>query len=1364
MARTRQGVFTTVRSEGALLPPDFLKEVAEGRDDIPGLTPGTYHLTGHERLNEAASRSWNRLVGVWAAFQAASNDLKKTDPATGVTRERWLLPLFQELGYGRLLTAKTFEVGGKSYPISHLWQHTPIHLVGRNVDLDRRFPGVVGAAKTSPHGLLQDFLNRSEHHLWGFLSNGLQLRILRDNKSLTRQAYVEFDLAAMMEGQVYADFVLLWLFCHQSRVQAERPEQCWLERWSDVARQQGTRALDQLRDGVERAIEALGRGFLAHGANGSLHEKLRSGASGKQDYYRQLLRTVYRLIFLFVAEDRDLLLTAKSGVCEREHYIRYYSMARLRTLAERRRGSPHGDLWRGLSLVFRKLSSDTGSPELGLPALGSFLWSAEAASDLAQCELANADLLDAIRALAFTVDAGIRRTIDYKNLGPEELGSVYESLLELHPEVNADAPTFSLTTAAGHERKTTGSYYTPTGLIECLLESALDPVLEEAAKQADPEKAILNLKVCDPACGSGHFLIAAGHRIATYLAAVRTGDEEPSPEAVRTALRDVVGRCLYGVDVNPMAVELCKVNLWLEALDPGKPLSFLEHHIQCGNSLLGSTPALLRQGIPDDAFEPLEGDDKECCKKYKKENKKERKGFLSLFQPIHEPWERLGVLATALVDLDAIPDSTVDGQKAKQQRWEQLIRSTGYESGRLWADAWCAAFVWKKANDQASPYPITEEIFRKIEENPFSVPDWMPQEIGRLAEKYRFFHWHLSFPDVFRVPVGGEEVPKDGPGWFGGFDLVLGNPPWERIKLQEKEFFAEHRPDIANAPNAAARTRMIKALEKEDLPLFRAFQDALRRADGESALVRRSGRYPLCGRGDINTYAIFAELNRLLISSKGRVGCIVPSGIATDDTTKYFFQDLVEKRSLVSLFDFENRMGIFPGVHRSYKFCLLTLAGGASRVKSSEFVFFAQETTDLGDPIRRFTLAPEDFALLNPNTRTCPIFRSRRDAELTRAIYCRVPVLIREAQGNQPDQNPWGIRFRTMFHMANDSHLFRTREQLEAEGWWLDGNIFHKEEAEYLPLYEAKMFHQFNHRWSHANEAESGGPMVTNPAAVALPRYWVRREEVRDNRPSGSVYDWYPAYRCVARSTDERTFISTVVPMAGFGHSSSVMLFENTTATSIACLPTVFTSLVLDYCARQKLGGANMTLGTTQQLPMIRPAVLTGATPWDDRASSLCEWLLPHILELTYTAWDLEPFAQDCGWFGPPFRWDEERRFLLRCELDAAFFHLYLPSTPNGEWRVARKADGCPYDETPEQLAELKRHFPTPRDAVDYIMDTFPIVKRKDEARFDGDYRTKRVILETYDAMQECIRTSRPYQTRLDPPPADPRCCHPPRQ
>src|SRR5216684_2698607 len=639
-------IFATVRSEGAILPMDLLQSIAQGVPQMDVLTPQSYNLLKTEKLNEAINRSWNRLLSAWVAFKAAREKLPERDTGTTLTRERWLLLLFYELGYGRLLTTKPIEVNDRSYSISHGWQNTPIHLVSFKVDLDHYTRTAAGSFRSSPHSLVQELLNRSDAHLWGFVSNGLRLRILRDNVSLTRQAYVEFDLEAMMDGEVYADFVLLWLLCHESRVEAEKPEECWLEKWSRTAHEQGTRALEHLRNGVEKAITSLGVGFLAHPANTALREQLRSGELNTQDYYRQLLRLVYRLIVLFVAEDRDILFHPEASELARERYTRYYSTARLRRLAEQRVGTRHADLYVSLQLVMEKLGHDDGCLELGLPALNSFLFSQEAMAALLGCQIANHDLLDATRSLAFTLDRSTRRSIDYKNLGSEELGSVYESLLELHPVLSVDAATFELTTAGGHERKTTGSYYTPTSLITCLLDSALDPILDEAERQPDPETAILNLKICDPACGSGHFLVAAAHRVAKRLAAVRTGDEEPTHEALRTALRDVVGHCIYGVDINPMAVELCKVSLWMEAIEPGKPLSFLEQHIQCGNSLLGATPALLAKGIPDSAFEPIEGDDKKICSEYRKKNKYQREGNRSLFDPQGQqwPWDRLGDL------------------------------------------------------------------------------------------------------------------------------------------------------------------------------------------------------------------------------------------------------------------------------------------------------------------------------------------------------------------------------------------------------------------------------------------------------------------------------------------------------------------------------------------------------------------------------------------------------------------------------------------------------------------------------------------------------------------------------------------------
>lgn len=1319
MPGRRREIFSTIHTEGGLLTSDFLQRVAEGPTSISGLTPEAYHLTGGEKLNEAASRSWNRLQGTWASFQSASSGLSDSEPGTSVTREKWLLPLFQELGYGRLVAAKAFEIEAKSYPVSHLWHRSPIHLVGRNVDMDKRSPGVAGAARTSPHGLVQELLNRSDDLVWGFVSNGQTLRVLRDNKSLTRQAYVEFDLAGMMEGQVYSDFAVLWLLCHESRVEAEKPLECWLEKWSDTAREHGTRALEDLRVGVEKAIEALGRGFLAHGANVFLKENLQKGNLSKQDYYRELLRTVYRLIFLFVAEDRGLLLVSARGSTATERYTRYYSMGRLRALAEKRRGSPHADLWRALGLVFEKLGSAAGCPELGLPALGSFLWSPKAAPALDSCELSNVSLLEGIRSLAFTIDRGMRRGIDYKNLGPEELGSVYESLLELHPDINADAATFALATAAGHERKTTGSYYTPTSLIECLLDSALDPVLEDAAKKPDPEKAILNLKVCDPACGSGHFLIAAAHRMARRLASVRTGDEEPSPDAIRVALRDVIGHCLYGVDVNPMAVELCKVNLWIEALVAGKPLSFLESRILCGNSLLGATPALLEGGIPDEAFTALTGDDKDVVKSLRKQNRAEREGQMSLPLLSAETPAPFDALADAFTTIAKTPDDTLAHVQEKEKTWVRLLASTEYTRERLLADAWCAAFVWKK--EKGAPPAITQDVFLRLRKDPEAVTISIRKEIARIAESYRFFHWHVGFADVFPLPAGGEKPENARTGWSGGFDVVLGNPPWERIKLQEKEWFAERHPEIAEAPNAAARRRLTNALAKEDPPLYEAFQEALRNADGESALVRNTARFPLCGRGDINTYAVFAELNRSLIGPRGSVGCIVPSGIATDDTTKLFFQDLVRAGSLVSLYSFENEEFLFPAVHHAMKFCLITVSGTQRVRGAADFLFFARQVAALKDPDRHFNLSADDIALLNPNTHTCPIFRTRRDADLTKVIYRSVPVLVDESGGDAGDR--WGLRdrIRRVFDMAKPD-VVAICVAVPA-----DSKTTHPGT---VPMYESKMMHQYNHRFGDYGYklADSGATalpdvpdsLLANPAYVPVPRYRVPDEVVEQRLRERWNREWLLAWRDITNATNARTVIASVIPRAATDFTLRIAFPRERGELLLSNLD----SFIFDFCARQKIGGTHLADFVMKQLPVKPPSAYDDLAPWASD-KTMADWIRPRVLELVYTAWDLEPFARYLGWDGPPFFWNQERRFLLRCELDAAFFHLY---------RIVR-------------------------DDVDHILETFPIVRRHDEKKY-GDFRTKLTILDVYDRMQSAIDSGSAYQTLLNPPAADAALAH----
>ena len=823
---------------------------------------------------------------------------------------------------------------------------------------------------------------------------------------------------------------------------------------------------------------------------------------------------------------------------------------------------------------------------------------------------------------------------------------------------------------------------------------------------------MLSLSVLDPACGSGHFLIAAAQRIAARLAAYRTGETSPPPPDVRRALRQVISRCIHGIDSNPMAVELCKVNLWLEAVDPGRPLNFLDNHIVCGNALLGATPELLSGGIPDNAFKDLTGDDKKTVAALKKINKLERVGHHSLFS--YDLADLIEPLAGDATKIGHLGDDTLDDVEAKAAAWAQLVDSNRYRNAVFAAHTWCAAFVVLKAPGKPT---ITDVTYQTALSHPDQIPERVRAVVEDCAREYGFLHPHLAFPAVY------------GPGGAGGFDVVLGNPPWEKVKLSEKEFFAIRAPEVAAAAGAK-RKALVNKLQAEEPDLWDEYQAALRHADGESHLLRSSGRYPLCGRGDVNTYSVFAEAMRDAIAPTGRLGIIVPTGIATDDTTKDFFADCVTTHSLVSLLSFENEAFIFPGIHHAFKFCLLTVTGLWESFDAAEYFFFARRPEELTDPERRFTLTPEDLALINPNTCTAPIFHTRRDAEITKKIYRNVPVLVREGD---PDGNPWGVEFSTMFHMTNDSHLFRTADELQAEGARLDGNTWTRGDRRWLPLYEAKMVHHYTHRWGDyamkaADHAGSNLPYIPperldDPGYSVQPRYWVVEPDV-----FGALRDpaatWLLGFRDITNATNERTVIATAIPAVAAGHKLPLIRTRYSPFLTAGLLG-IFDSFAFDYVSRQKVGGTNLAFFTLKQLPVLPAAVLRQSAPWSP-GEAVSDWLSPRVLELTYTAWDLSGFAADLGYDGPPFRWNLERRRLLRAELDAAFFHLYG------------------YD----------------RDDVDYVMDTFPIVARNDE-KAHGEYVTKRLVLERYDALAKAAESGEPYRTVLDPPPADPAAAHP---
>lgn len=1305
-----------IRLIGGVLPSALLGRIQASELSNPlGLSGSSYHLVGSEKPRDAAARAWSYLRGAWTAWR----DIAAKEaglPGTGTARDKWLLVLLDELGYGRLpATRQAEQIDGVEYPISHRWHHVPIHLLGPGVDLDKRNSGVPGAAR-APQAMLQEYLNRTDADLWGILSNGLRLRLLRDSTAFAGSAYIEFDLEAIFDGELYSEFQLLWLLCHVSRLE-KRGEadaaaaDCWLEEWRAEAAEAGTRALNRLRDGVEFALKIFGTGFLSHPSNDWLRAGLQGGTLSDRDYHKALLRLIYRLLFAFVAEDRGALLDPASPREARERYDEYFSTLRLRKLSRLRTGGSHPDLWRGQRMILAALGNE-GMSQLGVPALAGLfdpdrrtpvVPGAPHRDLLLGAELTNKDTLAAIRRLAWIILPGQRtQPVDYRHLGAEELGGVYESLLELVPRVNLDAREFDLVHLSGNERKTTGSYYTPPALVSALLDASLDPALDDAVQAGrtveEKEANLLAVTVCDPASGSGGFLVAAARRIARRLAQVRSDEDEPTPESVQHALHDVVARCIYGVDMNDLAAELAKVSLWLEALEPGKPLGFLDARIRVGNSLLGSTPALLEEGVPDAAFKELAGDQKAYAAEVRKRNKKEAtgQGLLSWTDP-----DPLAAESRRDRERLLVPTDDVDDVRVRGEQWGAYLESDARRSLKRQADAWAAAFVWPLV--EGAPLPPTSSVVRAMIDDASTIQyAETVAKVDELADEYRFFHWHLEFPEVFGATTGHELGPE---GWPGGFTCMLGNPPWEQIELKETEFFAARAPEIAQAAGAK-RKALIAKLPSADPILDSQYQGEKRFVDGLRQFVS-NGRYPLTGRGRVNTYAVFAELFRGLTAPSGRSGVIVPTGIATDATTQHFFKDLVESKCLTLLYDFENAgKKFFANVHPDTPFCILAVAGRETEVAEARFAFGLRDPQAIAHS--SFGLSHDEIILLNPNTGTIPTFRTQRDAQITLSIYRKVPILIRRGKSVA---NPWGLSFRQgLFNMTSDSALFRSRDELESDGWTLNANIFERDGTKMWPLYEAKMIHQMDSRW--ASESGEGFVDVTDrqksdPNFHPVPRYWVAESELILQRPG---HEPALAYRLITNPTNERTWIASLVPPVAFGHSFAIA--ESSVSQAMLLLG-VMNSFVVDFVVRRKLSGKNLNFFLVDQLPILPPETFLQTTPWR-KSQSLGEWVRERVAQLQ--------LHEDWAVFGVEglavHRFESERHPILEAELDAGMLHLYGIE----------------------------------REDAAFVLDSFPVVRRRDKEQF-GEYRTKRLILENYDRMQECIDNGTEFVSALDPAP-----------
>jgi len=1301
------------------------------------------------------THAWDDLIIRWDTYGHKLNTMDPED-----ARKYWQRPLMEALGFRINYTPKQIEISDKiKFSFSHKgWFPSPdiptppvTHLIPPTQGFDTAPAPRVPCA----HDALQAYLN-IHNDKWAIVTNGHALRLIREYHHTTTKGYVEFDLGAMFLQRSYKDFHAMYRFVHASRFVCPPPDKAdtaskkgktgktgktipltemddadvdieigdvldlvphprdtYIEEYFKHSQAVGETVGKDLRVNVIKAIETLGNGFL----DTALLTELRNDDVKAQKYYEEILKIVYRIVFMLYAEQRGILggdgSAADSG---HDLYLEEYSITALREQALKNKFSPASisntlnDLWKGLQITFEILK--TGEDELGVYAYNGRLFDIGLDEYTTANNISNGALLESVRCLTLTDINKSAQRISYADLSVEEIGSIYESLLDYAPKITDSEeeiygrtypPNSFFLDPRGSARRTSGSYYTNPGLVEELIKSALVPVIEDRLAKAGPERAarekvLLSIKVCDTSGGSGAFLIAANNRLGLELAKIRTGTDLPSMEQLHEARRDVLQHCIYGVDLNPMAVELAKVSLWINASVKNKPLNYLDHHIKCGNSLVGSTLELLKKGVPTDAFERVATDEKNVSKAIKDINKTQLKTTT------------LGVWGNSV----AIPDGCIkrfaelaeedESNPAsinyKKELYQKLIESHDYREAKLLADLWTSAFFWKLTDPKAEN--PTHGVFSTVlMHGRAGISPEMSDKITDMAARYRFFHWHLEFPDVF-----GREDP--------GFDCVLGNPPWERIKIQETEFFEHLAPEISNAANASARKTMIKQLQFEQPVLKVAFEKAKRDSECTSHFLRKSDRFPLTGRGDVNTYTVFSELARRSIRANGKAGIIVPSGIATDKTTAEFFGDLVSKNQLSSLYDIENKKKLFP-IHSMFKFCLLIMSGKVG-ISQSDLTFFIHDLDELNDKSKHFTLTPTEIWSINPNTGNCPIFRTKRDAEITKGVYQRIPILINKSK--KTEVNPWAITFLRMFDMSNDSGLFKESDELDAAGFELEGNHYVKDHERFLPLYEAKMFQQFDHRFgsfegvesrSNTNLPTPNDSVHSDPNYVVQPWNWISKADI-DKRVSCNVKSFI-GYRKISNATNERTFILNALPYTAFG-DSVILIFPQATPSKKIGLIANLGCIPFDFIVRKKMGGTNLSYFILEQLPVIPPTAYTQPL------------IAPRAIELTYTAWDLEPFAQDVlneigtdawnQWFPQnpiqnnrpqPFKWDTERRFQLRAELDAIYAHLYGIT----------------------------------RDDLDYILGTFPIVKKKDEKKY-GTFRTHDLVLEYYDKYQGTIQ------------------------
>ncbi|HQL05567.1 MAG TPA: N-6 DNA methylase, partial [Treponemataceae bacterium] len=744
--------YEAISWEGALIGPETIDKISD-ENAVKGQKAGDFGLKG--KVRDEILSAWAESKIQWSLFKARrSREDNKDLYGTSRTRQSWVVPFLSLLGYElENSTAKT--AAGKTFTISHhdAKKLCPVHITGFTESLDKKREG----QRASPHSLVQEYINLTDT-LYALVTNGLTLRLLRDSSRLVKLTYLEFNLERIFEEDLFADFAVLFRLLHISRwpESEESASDCLLEVYHLDSLDNGSRIREKLSEAVKNAIIAWADGFLRHQDNEELRKSILDKTLDAKGFYDALLTVVYRILFLLVIEERGLTHPCGADTGKKKIYTEYYSVSGLRHRA-RLMWSDEGqycDLWATLKDTFRLFEGEDDAEVLDLKPLAGDLFSKPSFDLLRSLSLDNGSFAEGLNLLDSYEDEK-RRTmvrVNYAALNVEEFGSIYEGLLDFNGEIVKESNSFSFHFVSGGDRGKSGSHYTPEELVQPLIAHALDPLLEQCLTEDDAEQKILSLKICDDACGSGHILLNAARRLALELSRIRTKADNPDPVSYRKALREVIERCIYGVDFNPQAVRLCKVALWLESHNPGESLGFLDHHIKCGDSLVGLTSAdELMEPIPDAAFAPRDGDDKSYAALLRSRQKSESK--IELTMQIMSDWrssigDSLKTVIKTLTLISKMPDSTPEQAANKKAQYEAVTMGETWKSLKNLADIRLAPFFLSKNKDTPIATELLYRNFLNGRETMSSHPVAVKAE--EVSSSRRFFHWFLEFAEVMQ--------------------------------------------------------------------------------------------------------------------------------------------------------------------------------------------------------------------------------------------------------------------------------------------------------------------------------------------------------------------------------------------------------------------------------------------------------------------------------------------------------------------------------------------------------------------------------------------------------------------------------------